>query len=517
MTELVPSEAVRFANGEPLCAYQECYRCFDGRDILFRLVNVEKKQWFFYNDTTDTIAHVRAVFYPGSVIRPLQRAVMHVVPGPTGVTDETCSIDVTLDIQPGFTESFIEGEHKGFQLDFRTETAPTKEVIFECSRPTVSYDRIYRCFKNGNGLLFRLVDERVRQWFFYNDTRDLMMKVTVTFANSAEVRPLGCTTLGVPHADTAPESVVYTLLIAPGCTEPFIEGNPVTYTLEFAAEPVGAPVTAAVEEPVQYLHGCPDVAVIPHQTHVFKCFKEHGNGLLFRVVDDVNTIWAFYNDTPNYVMTANMRYPSTSDIRLAPGVQVIADSEREGGFVAAVEVLPLATVPFLVGAPEQYELAFAATPVAPLTPLPTIPAEPSSPPQLADATNVAAMVPPALPVPEEAPVYCNSGPDLTVMPNIDEIYKCFKDYGNGLVFRLVDKVQRRWAFYNDTTDVVALVRVQFSAGAHIQPLGHTVLGCDLETGSVLHELRVNPLETALFVEGDVDIFTTKFVAEQIRT
>ncbi|GET92109.1 hypothetical protein, conserved [Leishmania tarentolae] len=517
MTEIVPPEAIKFANGEPLCVYQECYRCFDGRDILFRLVNVEKKQWFFYNDTTDTIAHVRAVFYPGSVIRPLQRADMRIIPGPSGETDETCSIEVTLDIEPGFTESFIEGEDTGFHLDFRTETAPTKEVVFEYSRPTVPYDKIYRCFKNGNGLLFRLVDERARQWFFYNDTSDLMMKVSVTFANSTEVRPLGRTSLGVSHADSAPESVLYTLLIAPRCTEPFIEGNPVTYTLEFAAEPIVTPATPNVEEPVQYLHGCPDVSVIPHQTHVFKCFKEHGNGLLFRVVDDVNTIWAFYNDTPDYVMSASMRYPSTSDIRLAPGVQVIADSEREGGFVAAVEVLPLATVPFLVGAPEQYELAFAAAPFAPLTPLLTTPTEPNSPAQPPEAADAAATVAPALPVPEEAPVYCNSGPDLAVMPHIDEVYKCFKDYGNGLVFRLVDKDQRRWAFYNDTTDVVALVRVQFSAGAHIKPLGHTVPSCDQETGGILYELRVNPLETALFVEGDVDIFTTKFVAEQIQT
>ncbi|AIN97505.1 hypothetical protein LPMP_200130 [Leishmania panamensis] len=518
MTELVPSEAVRFANGEPLCTYQECYRCFDGRDILFRLVNVEKNQWFFYNDTTDVLVHVRAVFLPGSVIRPLQRADMRVIPGPTGVTDETCSIEVMLDVDPGFTESFIEGEPKGFHLNFRTETAPAKDVVFEHHRPTVQYDKIYRCFKDGNGLLFRLVDEHAHRWFFCNDTRDMMMKVTVTFANRAEVRPLECTVPGPPPpADAAPESVVYTLLIAPGCTEPFVEGNPVTYTLEFAAEPVNTSITPAIEEPVEYLYGSPDRAIIPHQMHVFKCFKEHGNGLLFRVVDDVNTIWAFYNDTPDYVMTANMRYPQTSDIRLAPGVQVITDSEREGGVIAAVEVMPLATVPFLVGVPEQYELTFTATPVATVTPSLTTPVEPNPSPLPADATGPAAVPPPVLPVPEEAPVYCHRGPDLAVMPHFDEVYKCFKDYGNGLVFRLVDRRQRRWAFYNDTSDVVALVRVEFPPGAYIQPLGHTVLGRDPETGSVLYELRVNPLETALFVEGEVDIFTTKFVAEQIQT
>ncbi|KAK7196642.1 Antimony resistance marker of 58 kDa [Novymonas esmeraldas] len=526
MTELVPLDAVRFSNGEPLCAYHECYRCFDNRDILFRLVNVEKRQWFFFNDTTDTVAHVRAVFAPGSDIRPLQRAHLRVLPGPDGVVDATCSIEVTLDVEPGFTESFVEGEHKGFHLDFRTETAPARDVVFAYRRPTVPYDRIYRCFKNnGNGLLFRVVDERAGRWFFYNDTRDLVMTVRVTFADSAEVRALGSTTADAPLPDAAIGGVVYVLHIAPGRTEPFIEGTPTTYALEFAAEPVGAVDAPAGEESVHYLHSGPDAAIIPHRSHVFPCFKEHGNGLLFRVVDDVNGIWGFYNDTADYVMTANMRYPRSSGVRLAPGVQTLADEERADGVIAAVEVPPLVTVPFLVGAPEVFELAFSATPVTSVAPPP--PQQQQQ--QLTPATNARTAPhggddvgpletpPPALPVPEEAPVYSHAGPDAAVVPHVDEVYKCFKDHGNGLLFRLVDKMQRRWAFYNDTQDVVASVRVQFPPGARIQLLGHTVAGRDPETGGVLYELRVHPLETALFVQGDVDVFTTKFVAERVQT
>ncbi|KPA82004.1 hypothetical protein ABB37_03181 [Leptomonas pyrrhocoris] len=545
MTELVPVESIHFVNGEPLCAFQECYRCFEGRDLLYRLVNVEKKQWFFYNNTVDVIMHVHAVFSPGSVIKPLQRATLHVVPNAAGFSDDTCSTEVTLDVEPGYTESFIEGDVKGFNFEFRTEAAPAKDVAFEYRRPTEPYDKIYKCFKNnGNGLLFRLVDDKASRWLFYNDTRDFMMKVSVVFANGAEVRPLGKTAVTGAPPESGEKSISCVLHIAPGATESFIEGHPVTYTLDFAAEPVVPPaLPKTAEEPVEYVHGGPDARVMPHQSHVYKCFKDHGNGLLFRIVDDYNNIWAFYNDTAEYVMTANMRFPHSSSVQVAPGVQVIADTEREGGVVAAVEVPPLATVPFLVGTPATYELAFSATPVQspPLTPSPSTSAAPStgdfprteavrdasassSPPPLATtvlpavpaAAAAAAQPLPAVPVPEELPMYAHGHPDPTIMPHIDEVYKCFKEHGNGLLFRLVDKTHHRWAFYNDTTDVVASVKVAFHPRARIELLGKAEAATEPETGTVVYTLRVEPLETAVFVQGDVDVFTTSFMAEHIQ-
>lgn len=582
MTELVPVDSIHFVNGEPLCAFQECYRCFEGRDILYRLVNVERKQWFFYNNTTDIIVHIRAVFTPGSVVKPLQRATLRVLPSVDGTVDGTCSTEVTLDVEPGYTESFIEGDVKGFHFEFRTETAPAKDVVFEYRRPTVPYDKIYKCFKNnGNGLLFRLVDEKARRWYFYNDTRGFMMKVSVVFANAAEVMPLGQTAAGAAPPGAGDKSLLCVLLIAPGQTEPFIEGEPVTYTLDFAAEPIAVAMQPkSVEEPIQYLNGSPDVTVIPHQSHVYKCFKDHGNGLLFRIVDDYNNIWGFYNDTTDYCMTANMRFPHAGDVQVAPGVQVMADTEREGGLIAAVEVPPLATVPFLVGTPSAYELAFSATPVQPpsLSPSPATsaapsalelpgtepavggglggaaglipavapagsaehpaghpavplapttaalaPAEAAQAPPPPPAAGPAAVVPAAHvapvqpPVPEAVPPYINGEPNAAVMPHIDEVYKCFKEHGNGLLFRLVDKANRRWAFYNDTADVVASVKVEFAPAAQIEVLGRTEKMTDAETGAIVYTLRVEPLETAVFVQGDVDVFTTKFMAERIHT
>ncbi|KAG5493786.1 hypothetical protein JKF63_01618 [Porcisia hertigi] len=547
-TEQIPVSDVKFMNRHRILPrYDKVYKCFknEGNGLFFRLVDEQEGKWYYYNDTHDFRMTATVAFPSADEVKPLGNTEM--VPVQDGVNE--VAYQITVD--PGNTEVFIVGcpssYHQAFNADPIDESClDAMDVQYINGKPDssiidVSHCKVFKCFKgNGNGLLFRLVDERAGRWAFYNDTTEYVMRPTVRFFAGAAVMPgpdaqmspdtrerdATVVTLEIPPCETRlfieghptkyEVSVVADSLhrTAPESTEPFIKGDPASYTLKFAAEPVSAPAAPASENPVRYLNGSPDPAVIPHQTHVFKCFKEHSNGLLFRIVDDVNTIWAFYNDTVDYVMTAKMRCPDKSDVQFAPGVQVTANAESEGGVIAAVEVLPLATVPFLVGAPAQYELTFAATPVTVPALSPATPAGPNAVQRPAGAMGPAVTPPP---MPEPTPAYVHSGPDLTVMPRFDEVYRCFKEHGNGLLFRLVDKAQRRWAFYNDTPDVVASVKVEFPPDARIQPLGHTVLGRNPETGAVLHELRVNPLETALFVEGDVDAFTTKFVAERVQT
>jgi hypothetical protein len=157
-------------------------------------------------------------------------------------------------------------------------------------------------------------------------------------------------------------------------------------------------------------------------------------------------------------------------------------------------------------------LPSGAEPAAGMAPAASLGAAPPA------AAPAASSIPyPQPPVPEELPLYENGHPDATVMPHIDEVYKCFKEHGNGLLFRLVDKANRRWAFYNDTTNIVASVKVEFHPKAQIERLGRTEALADPETGGVVFTLRVEPLETAVFVQGDVDVFTTKFTAEHIQT
>lgn len=68
---------------------------------------------------------------------------------------------------------------------------PKDEVQFVHDGPTFEYDRIYKCFpKNGNGLLFRLVNTEKRQWAFYNDTEDTNMVVNASFGSDSMVKAL---------------------------------------------------------------------------------------------------------------------------------------------------------------------------------------------------------------------------------------------------------------------------------------------------------------------------------------
>lgn len=496
MSNLIPQGTETFRNGEPAFVYNECYSCFEdqGNGLLFRLVNAQKKRWAFYNDTTDIIIRVKASFGAGSEIKALQRTELAEL---DGSGSSKYAFQATLEIEPGYTELFIEGSVNGFTIDFTTESAPAKNAKFENGGPSCEYDKVYKCFKNqGNGLLFRLVNEKENYWAFYNDTNEYTMKVVVEFDNTDEVTPLGDTQEKAKSGELAAEGAVvpvtYILYVQPCKTAMFVRGKPSVYKLSFAAEPL-KPASPRGDGDVAYKNGKPDPEIIPHVDHAFKCFKEHDNGLLFRCVDDTNKIWAFYNDTTEYVMNVNVRFPPKKggeDFAFAPNVQVLEDSEVPGGYIAATQVEPLQTAPFLVGplGDIPYELAFSA--------------------QQADANRAVAR-----------PAYANGAPDLSKLQaeRIDEVYKCFKDHGNGLLFRCVtydkmeDKSQGSWAFYNDTTDIVAKVTVSFDDKAKVRALGQTKIDTDDEMG-VVYRLEVRPGCTEPFVEGQIAPFTTKFTA-----
>lgn len=63
-----------------------------------------------------------------------------------------------------------------------------------------------------------------------------------------------------------------------------------------------------------------------------------------------------------------------------------------------------------------------------------------------------------------------------------QIIKCFKDNGNGLLFRIVNDAEKKWAFYNDTLNYNMTVRVTFGKESKIEKLGNTIMQRDDETG-----------------------------------
>lgn len=139
--------------------------------------------------------------------------------------------------------------------------------------------------------------------------------------------------------------------------------------------------------PLPFRHGVPDQNIIPHLSAVTPCFPEHGNGLLFHLVDTTLDIWAFYNDTVDLIMTAVVQMPlaASENVKLAPGilvdhrtivrtVPVILPNEMRHGesppsantrevledvLITTAQIRPLETTPFLVNPPATFETFFS--------------------------------------------------------------------------------------------------------------------------------------------------------------
>lgn len=92
------------------------------------------------------------------------------------------------------------------------------------------------------------------------------------------------------------------------------------------------------------------------------------------------------------------------------------------------------------------------------------------------------------------------------------IVKCFKDNGNGLLFRIVNSDEKSWAFYNDTQHYYMFVRATFGKDSEIEPLGKTTFERDTETGEFKCETVINPTETEMFIRGLPNGFKLAFEA-----
>ncbi|RNF25678.1 calpain-like cysteine peptidase [Trypanosoma conorhini] len=95
------------------------------------------------------------------------------------------------------------------------------------------------------------------------------------------------------------------------------------------------------------------------------------------------------------------------------------------------------------------------------------------------------------------------------------VVKCFKDNGNGLLFRLVNDEKKQWAFYNDTKEYNMVVKAAFGKDSKVEPLGSTKMEKDEETGEFKCEVQVAPLATELFVGGEPNGYKLNFEANPI--
>nr|CCC91514.1 putative calpain-like cysteine peptidase [Trypanosoma congolense IL3000] len=97
----------------------------------------------------------------------------------------------------------------------------------------------------------------------------------------------------------------------------------------------------------------------------------------------------------------------------------------------------------------------------------------------------------------------------------NSVIKCFKENGNGLLFRIVNDEEKKWAFYNDTKGYNMVVKVAFGKDSTVQPLGNTTMEKDSATGEFKCELSIAPLETQMFIEGTPNGYKINFEANPI--
>ncbi|KAK7197731.1 hypothetical protein NESM_000725300 [Novymonas esmeraldas] len=82
---------------------------------------------------------------------------------------------------------------------------------------------------------------------------------------------------------------------------------------------------------------------------------------------------------------------------------------------------------------------------------------------------------------------------------------------SNILYRIADTDANRWAFYNDSKELIIHVAVLFDYDSQIVPLGDTTAfriddpdeGNEDDFGKYLCEVDVRPLETQMFVEGSV--------------
>ncbi|RNE97042.1 calpain-like cysteine peptidase [Trypanosoma rangeli] len=97
---------------------------------------------------------------------------------------------------------------------------------------TFPYDNIHKCTERDNGLLFRLVNTKTKQWAFYNDSKIYEFHVTVNFSNQSNVSPLGDTTI---VRDPNDGRMVAKTIVYPRLTELFVQGDVDGFDAEYQA------------------------------------------------------------------------------------------------------------------------------------------------------------------------------------------------------------------------------------------------------------------------------------------
>ena len=105
-------------------------------------------------------------------------------------------------------------------------------------KPSVSGDKVSACFKEANGLLFRVVDTAAGRWAFYNDTTSFVMHVHFAIDQTSVVQ-WGPALAGKVNFVAATGRYEGELLVAPPATEVLLTGKVSDYGMRYSATLAG--------------------------------------------------------------------------------------------------------------------------------------------------------------------------------------------------------------------------------------------------------------------------------------
>ncbi|KEG11146.1 META domain containing protein [Trypanosoma grayi] len=93
----------------------------------------------------------------------------------------------------------------------------------------------------------------------------------------------------------------------------------------------------------------------------------------------------------------------------------------------------------------------------------------------------------------------------------ESVSPCFKGHGNGLLFRIINTAEGKWAFYNDTQKYRMRVVVTFGSRSKLEGLGSTGVTVN-EDGRHVADVTVEPGMTEMFVAGHVNGYSCSYDA-----
>lgn len=96
--------------------------------------------------------------------------------------------------------------------------------------------------------------------------------------------------------------------------------------------------------------------------HIYRCFDER-NGLLFRLVNDRQRTWAFYNDAAEYMMHVSVTFGPESAITALGNTRKTVLNEETGECRLELGVRPGEMQPFMRGEYNGFTTCYDATPV----------------------------------------------------------------------------------------------------------------------------------------------------------